>query len=56
MGLSVRAVKIAEDDTSVTYRWGIHWEAEDGTFTIPKLPPEQHLPLFQQAYVPDLQG
>ncbi|MBR5362955.1 MAG: hypothetical protein IK134_06505 [Oscillospiraceae bacterium] len=41
MAMYVRAVKIAEDDASVTYRWGKHYEAEDGTFTIPKLPPEQ---------------
>lgn len=39
MAMYVRAVKIAEDDASVTYRWGKHYEAEDGTFTIPKLPP-----------------
>ncbi len=41
MAMYVRAVKIAEDDASVTYRWGKHYEAEDGTFTIPKLPPDK---------------
>ena len=33
MAMYVRAVKIAEDDASVTYRWGKHYEAEDGTLT-----------------------
>ena len=41
MAVYERAVKIAENEESVTYRWGIHYEAEDGTFTIPKLPAEQ---------------
>ena len=41
MGIYVRAVKIAENEASVTYRWGIHYEAEDGTFTLPKLPTEE---------------
>ena len=43
MAIYVRAVKTSETDDSVTYRWGIHYEAEDGTFTIPKLPAEQIL-------------
>ena len=34
MAIYVRAVKIAEDDASVTYRWGKHYEAEDGTLIL----------------------
>ena len=43
MATYIRAVKISETAESVTYRFGTDYEArkDGGTFTIPKLPPEQ---------------
>ena len=43
MGAYARAVKIGETETAVTYRCGLTYEANDCTFTIPKIPKEELL-------------
>ena len=50
MGVYVRGIKISEDASSVTYRYGTNYEAEGGgTFKIPK---QNNLMEHYKTFVP----
>jgi len=48
MAVYIRAVKTEETETTVTYRYGSTYEANEDTLTLPKLPPEEYQALSKE--------